>query len=119
MGRPCFLCQFDCTCTCRSPDCISNVTPLYCLIQARVRGYLVRKKLSSLREEYENIVREIEGDLVLLEWCGETIQRPVFVNKVSLSRYMFKCVNTIFLINGKYVREKSIKHLIFAFFYYK
>ncbi|XP_058856306.1 IQ domain-containing protein C-like isoform X3 [Acipenser ruthenus] len=51
------------------------------ILQARVRGYLVRKKLSSLREEYENIVREIEGDLVLLEWCGETIQRPVFVNK--------------------------------------
>ncbi|MGH0178093.1 UNVERIFIED_CONTAM: hypothetical protein FKN15_076438 [Acipenser sinensis] len=49
--------------------------------KARVRGYLVRKKFSSLREEYENIVREIEGDLVLLEWCGETIQRPVFVNK--------------------------------------
>ncbi|XP_058853373.1 IQ domain-containing protein C-like isoform X2 [Acipenser ruthenus] len=51
------------------------------ILQARVRGYLVRKKLSSLREEYENIVREIEGDLALLEWCGETIQRPVFVNK--------------------------------------
>lgn len=51
------------------------------ILQARVRGYLVRKKFSSLREEYENIVREIEGDLALLEWCGETIQRPVFVNK--------------------------------------
>ncbi|MBN3279542.1 CC28B protein, partial [Polyodon spathula] len=56
-----------------------NLEHLLC--NACARGYLVRKKFSSLREEYESIVREIEGDLALLEWRGETIQRPVFVNK--------------------------------------
>ncbi|XP_075029341.1 IQ domain-containing protein C isoform X2 [Calonectris borealis] len=48
-------------------------------LQACVRGYLVRKRFGSLRAEYEEVVREIEGDLSQLEWRGRFLPRPVFV----------------------------------------
>uniref|UniRef100_A0A8C4SQF7 IQ domain-containing protein C n=1 Tax=Erpetoichthys calabaricus TaxID=27687 RepID=A0A8C4SQF7_ERPCA len=51
------------------------------LLQAQIRGFLVRRKFSSVYEEYEQIVREIEGDQSRLEWCGFTLLRPVFVSK--------------------------------------
>ncbi|XP_039596713.1 IQ domain-containing protein C-like isoform X2 [Polypterus senegalus] len=51
------------------------------LLQAQIRGFLVRRKFSSVYEEYEQIVREIEGDQSHLEWCGFTLMRPVFVSK--------------------------------------
>ncbi|XP_026719018.1 IQ domain-containing protein C, partial [Athene cunicularia] len=47
--------------------------------QACVRGYLLRKRFRSLRAEYEEVVREIEGDLSQLEWRGRFLPRPVFV----------------------------------------
>ncbi|XP_050766003.1 IQ domain-containing protein C isoform X1 [Gymnogyps californianus] len=48
-------------------------------LQACVRGYLLRKRFRSLRAEYEEVVREIEGDLSQLEWRGRFLPRPVFV----------------------------------------
>ncbi|XP_075378635.1 IQ domain-containing protein C isoform X2 [Mycteria americana] len=48
-------------------------------LQACVRGYLLRKRFRSLRAEYEEAVREIEGDLSRLEWRGRFLPRPVFV----------------------------------------
>ncbi|KAM9606389.1 IQ domain-containing protein C isoform 3-T3 [Morphnus guianensis] len=48
-------------------------------LQACVRGYLLRKRFRSLREEYEEVVREIEGDLSRLEWRGRFLPRPLFV----------------------------------------
>ncbi|KFR03526.1 IQ domain-containing protein C, partial [Nipponia nippon] len=47
--------------------------------QACVRGYLLRKRFGSLRAEYEEVVREIEGDLSQLEWRGRILPRPLFV----------------------------------------
>lgn len=50
--------------------------------QACVRGYLLRKRFRSLRVEYEEVVREIEGDLSQLRWRGQLLPRPVFVPEV-------------------------------------
>lgn len=52
--------------------------------QACVRGYLLRKRFRSLREEYEEVVREIEGDLSRLEWRGRFLPRPLFVPEVRV-----------------------------------
>ncbi|XP_074018243.1 IQ domain-containing protein C [Numenius arquata] len=48
-------------------------------LQACVRGYLLRKRFRSLRAEYEEVVRDIEGDLSQLEWRGRILPRPVFL----------------------------------------
>ncbi|XP_068273802.1 IQ domain-containing protein C isoform X2 [Nyctibius grandis] len=48
-------------------------------LQACVRGYLLRKRFRSLQAEYEEVVREIEGDLRHLEWRGQFLPRPMFV----------------------------------------
>ncbi|XP_030320174.1 IQ domain-containing protein C isoform X1 [Calypte anna] len=47
-------------------------------LQACVRGYLLRKRFGTLRAEYEEVVREIEGDLSRLEWRGRLLPRPFF-----------------------------------------
>ncbi|KAJ8289437.1 hypothetical protein GJAV_G00001290 [Gymnothorax javanicus] len=46
--------------------------------QARARGFVVRKELRGVRQDYEDIVREIEGDLGHLEWKAGVIAVPVF-----------------------------------------
>uniref|UniRef100_UPI00398F1AEB IQ domain-containing protein C n=1 Tax=Pristiophorus japonicus TaxID=55135 RepID=UPI00398F1AEB len=51
------------------------------LLQACVRGYLVRKKFQSLRQDYESIVKEIEGGTDFLEWDGKELPRPKFRNQ--------------------------------------
>lgn len=35
-----------------------------------------------MQQEYEEVVREIEGDLSELQWTGRYLLRPVFVPKV-------------------------------------
>lgn len=56
---------------------------LWCLCpQACVRGWLLRRRFRSLQQEYEEVVREIEGDLSELQWTGRYLLRPVFVPKV-------------------------------------
>ncbi|KAG7466014.1 hypothetical protein MATL_G00160310 [Megalops atlanticus] len=49
------------------------------LFQAKARGFLVRKVFSGLSAEYEDIVREIEGELSHLEWRGSIIPKPYFI----------------------------------------
>ncbi|TFK13336.1 5-formyltetrahydrofolate cyclo-ligase [Platysternon megacephalum] len=53
-------------------------------LQACVRGYLVRKRFQSLQEDYENTVKEIEGDLGQLQWKGRFIPTPVFPQKKQM-----------------------------------
>lgn len=53
-------------------------------LQAGVRGFLLRRRLRSVRAEYEEVVREIEGDLSELQWRGLCLPRPVFVPKLML-----------------------------------
>lgn len=53
-------------------------------LQACVRGWLLRRRFRSLQQEYEEVVREIEGDLSELQWTGWYLLRPVFVPKKSL-----------------------------------
>nr|XP_013808743.1 PREDICTED: IQ domain-containing protein C [Apteryx mantelli mantelli] len=60
-------------------------------LQACVRGYLWRKQFQSLRAEYEAVVKEIEGDLDQLEWRGQYLLRPVFVEKKPVE---VKCSTT-------------------------
>ncbi|XP_038614570.1 IQ domain-containing protein C [Tachyglossus aculeatus] len=70
---------------CRRPGCgvmeaeelVRRVTAL----QARVRGWLVRRRFRSLREDYEELVRAIEGHGDLLRWRGRAIPRPVFLQQ--------------------------------------
>ncbi|XP_007492940.1 IQ domain-containing protein C [Monodelphis domestica] len=50
------------------------------LLQACVRGRQVRRRLQSLRAEYEEVVRQVEGDDLggQLRWVGRWLPRPVF-----------------------------------------
>ncbi|XP_048781466.1 IQ domain-containing protein C isoform X3 [Lagopus muta] len=50
-------------------------------LQAGVRGFLLRRRLRGVRAEYEEVVREIEGELSELRWTGLCLPRPVFVSE--------------------------------------
>nr|XP_020656283.1 IQ domain-containing protein C [Pogona vitticeps] len=56
------------------------------LLQACIRGYLVRKRFRSIPEEYERIVKEVEGNLEELRWNKSPLPRPVFLPKKSIKR---------------------------------
>ncbi|XP_059344488.1 IQ domain-containing protein C [Ammospiza nelsoni] len=47
-------------------------------LQACARGFLLRRRLRSVRAEFEAAVLEIEGDLRQLRWSGRVLQRPRF-----------------------------------------
>ncbi|XP_039941910.1 IQ domain-containing protein C [Hirundo rustica] len=47
-------------------------------LQACARGFLLRRRLRGLREEFEAVVLEIEGHLRHLRWTGRVLQRPRF-----------------------------------------
>ncbi|XP_064587805.1 IQ domain-containing protein C-like isoform X3 [Zonotrichia leucophrys gambelii] len=47
-------------------------------LQACARGFLLRRRLRSVRAEFEAAVLEIEGDLRQLRWIGRVLQRPRF-----------------------------------------
>ncbi|XP_068892171.1 zinc finger CCCH domain-containing protein 18-like isoform X3 [Aphelocoma coerulescens] len=47
-------------------------------LQAAARGFLLRRRLRSVREEFEAVVLEIEGDLRHLRWSGRVLQLPRF-----------------------------------------
>ncbi|XP_052554849.1 uncharacterized protein LOC128088392 isoform X2 [Tympanuchus pallidicinctus] len=55
-------------------------------LQAGVRGFLLRRRLRGVRAEYEEVVREIEGELSELRWTGLCLPRPVFVSELSSAR---------------------------------
>ncbi|XP_069751184.1 IQ domain-containing protein C isoform X1 [Narcine bancroftii] len=59
------------------------VTGKVCVLQAYVRGYLVRKKFQSLHQDYESIVKEIDGDMDMLKWDGKLFPRPKFKNQTA------------------------------------
>lgn len=52
--------------------------------QAFCRGYQMRKYLSSVRTQFEDIVREIDGGLDHLHWKGNIIPKPHFADTESL-----------------------------------
>ncbi|XP_016297877.1 IQ domain-containing protein C-like [Sinocyclocheilus anshuiensis] len=52
--------------------------------QAQCRGYTMRKGLSLVRTQFEEIVREIDGGLDHLQWRGNIIPRPHFTDTESL-----------------------------------
>ncbi|XP_052006968.1 IQ domain-containing protein C [Xyrauchen texanus] len=54
--------------------------------QAYCRGNLMRKDLSSVRTQFEDIVREIDGNLDHLHWRGNIIPKPHFTDTKSLLR---------------------------------
>ncbi|XP_044281245.1 IQ domain-containing protein C [Varanus komodoensis] len=54
---------------------------LVVMLQASVRGYLIRKKFQSLRGAYESIVKEIEGNLDSLQWNRHSLSWPAFLPK--------------------------------------
>ncbi|XP_040830054.1 IQ domain-containing protein C isoform X2 [Ochotona curzoniae] len=56
------------------------------LLQACVRGFLVRRQFQRLRAEYETIVGEIEGDLGPLQWTEGRMPRPKFLPQAEPSR---------------------------------
>ncbi|KAM6216979.1 LOW QUALITY PROTEIN: IQ domain-containing protein C [Rhynchocyon petersi] len=51
------------------------------VLQAYVRGFLVRRQFQNLRSEYEATVREIEGDQCMVMWSEGWISRPQFLPK--------------------------------------
>ncbi|XP_057197957.1 IQ domain-containing protein C isoform X2 [Triplophysa rosa] len=51
--------------------------------QAFCRGYLKRRDLDSVRTQFEDIVREIDGGLDHLHWKGKIISKPHFTDTVS------------------------------------
>ncbi|XP_016389052.1 IQ domain-containing protein C [Sinocyclocheilus rhinocerous] len=53
-------------------------------LQAQCRGYVMRKGLSLVRTQFEEIVREIDGGLDHLQWRGNIIPKPHFTDTESL-----------------------------------
>ncbi|XP_059373263.1 IQ domain-containing protein C-like [Carassius carassius] len=49
-------------------------------LQAQCRGYVMRKGLSLIRTQFEEIVREIDGGLDHLQWTGNIIPKPHFTD---------------------------------------
>ncbi|XP_028368832.1 IQ domain-containing protein C isoform X2 [Phyllostomus discolor] len=60
------------------------------LLQACVRGFLVRRQFQNLRAEYEAVVRELEGDLGTLQWTEGWIPRPQFLPQKAKSHRTWK-----------------------------
>ncbi|XP_035024681.1 IQ domain-containing protein C [Hippoglossus stenolepis] len=48
--------------------------------QARARGYLVRREVGRAREDFEDIVNEIDGGLKHLQWRSRVIPIPHFTD---------------------------------------
>ncbi|MEQ2261108.1 hypothetical protein XENORESO_005834 [Xenotaenia resolanae] len=51
--------------------------------QACARGHLARTEVRRAREDFEEIVREIEGRLTHLRWTDTTPSVPYFTDTVS------------------------------------
>ncbi|XP_013870711.1 IQ domain-containing protein C [Austrofundulus limnaeus] len=48
--------------------------------QARARGYLERNELRRAREDFEEVVMEIDGGLTHLQWTGTAVSFPLFTD---------------------------------------
>ncbi|XP_041711499.1 IQ domain-containing protein C isoform X2 [Coregonus clupeaformis] len=51
---------------------------IFIRFQAHARGYLVRKEINCARSEFEDIVRDIDGDVNHLDWKGNITAIPHF-----------------------------------------
>ncbi|XP_029569915.1 IQ domain-containing protein C isoform X2 [Salmo trutta] len=51
---------------------------IFILFQAHARGYLMRKEINCARSEFEDIVRDIDGEVNHLDWKGNIIAIPHF-----------------------------------------
>lgn len=47
-------------------------------LQARARGFLLRRELRAVRQQFEAVVLQLEGELGHLRWSGHVLQRPRF-----------------------------------------
>ena len=54
----------------------------HCLPQARARGYLLRREVRKAREDFEDIVTEIDGRLNHLQWRDAILSSPRFTYTV-------------------------------------
>lgn len=54
-----------------------------CRLQASARGYLVRNEIRRAREDFEDIVTDIDGGLTHVEWRQGVIPIPRFTDPVS------------------------------------
>ncbi|XP_073340075.1 IQ domain-containing protein C isoform X2 [Pagrus major] len=52
--------------------------------QASARGYMVRKEVRRAREDFEDVVREIDGGLTHLQWRETVIPSPHFTDTDGL-----------------------------------
>ncbi|XP_028251948.1 IQ domain-containing protein C [Parambassis ranga] len=59
--------------------------------QACIRGYLVRKEVRSAQEDFEKIVKEIDGGLTQLKWTGTVISFPHFTD--AGGPYVLSCTS--------------------------
>ncbi|XP_056152471.1 IQ domain-containing protein C [Lampris incognitus] len=48
--------------------------------QAHARGYLMREEVSRARKDFEDIVKEIDGDLTHLQWRETIVALPYFTD---------------------------------------
>ncbi|XP_055017066.1 IQ domain-containing protein C [Boleophthalmus pectinirostris] len=63
--------------------------------QARARGYLLRAEVHRAREDYEEIVKEIDGDLHCLKWIKRALYFPYFTDTPSaISPYNFENIKS-------------------------
>lgn len=53
------------------------------MLQALARGHLVRKEICRARQDFEDIVNEIDGGLAHLQWRETIIPIPHFTDTVS------------------------------------
>ncbi|XP_054909138.1 IQ domain-containing protein C [Poeciliopsis prolifica] len=58
----------------------SKLDKIITRFQAHARGYLTRTEVRRAGEDFEEIVREIEGDLTHLRWTDTTLSIPHFTD---------------------------------------
>ncbi|XP_018427378.1 PREDICTED: IQ domain-containing protein C [Nanorana parkeri] len=54
------------------------------VLQAHVRGVLVRRRLRTVLRDYEAVVRDVEGDAITVHWGTRLLSSPVFQPVVSI-----------------------------------
>ncbi|XP_027857047.1 IQ domain-containing protein C [Xiphophorus couchianus] len=58
----------------------SKLDKIITRFQARARGNITRTEVRRAREDFEEIVREVEGDLTHLRWTDTTLSIPHFTD---------------------------------------
>lgn len=76
-------------------------------MQARARGFLVRREVGRAREDFEDIVNEIDGDLAHVLWSRTVIPAPRFTDVVSHLTAKCLCSCNVLVIGNSTVRLKA------------